>query len=843
MTNRAGRCLALATLLVATAAAAPAGALAAALDATRGADEVGAAESSAQVIRGEGRPEFSGVYPHLAHFNSASECGTGVVVPWSDRLWVVTYAPHCPDGSDDKLYEITAELDRVTRSESVGGTPANRMIHRESGQLFIGPYAIDRQRRIRVITPRDMPGRLTGNARHLTDPRNKIYFATMEEGLYEVDVHSLNVATLFADANGPAAGGMGGKRLPGCHGKGLYSGQGRLVYANNGEPSRQALTQPNIPSGVLASWDGSQWTVVRRNQFTEVTGPGGLNGNTHPDRDPIWSIGWDHRSLILMLLDQGKWSTFRLPKASHAYDGAHGWNTEWPRIRDIGEADLLMTMHGMFWRFPRTFSAGQTAGIAPRSTYLKVVGDFCRWHNRIVLGCDDTARSEFLNRRKSKGSLAGPAQSQSNLWFVAPRQLDRFGPPFAHGGVWVEDRVEAGVVSDAFLFDAFQRRSVHLVHNAGQQVVFRFEVDRLGDGHWRPLCNIPVPASGYCFTRFSADQAGAWVRVAVDTDCTATAWFECSNVDRRTTTPAARFAGLARATGSDLRGGLLRAGTQQRGLQVLAMRIDESGGVADGYYELAPDLKLRPVESPDLAKWMAQEVAIPQQVVQLAENSVLFVDQQGRRFHLPIGNPAYRGMPWLVDQQRVDREVCTERDLFHTAGTFFELPAQNAGGYAKIRPIATHRLFVHDYCSWRGLLVLTGVAADTSPGNGHIVRSADGRCGVWLGAVDDLWALGKPVGRGGPWQATPVQAGVASDPYLMGGYDRKHLTLSHQARQSLRVELQIDVTGTGLWQTYRTLEVSPDTQTKYKFPDGMNAYWIRFVTSADAVMTAELQYE
>lgn len=54
----------------------------------------------------ESRREWSGVYPHLAFFNSQGECGTGAVVPWADRLWVVTYSPHEPSGSDDKLYEI-----------------------------------------------------------------------------------------------------------------------------------------------------------------------------------------------------------------------------------------------------------------------------------------------------------------------------------------------------------------------------------------------------------------------------------------------------------------------------------------------------------------------------------------------------------------------------------------------------------------------------------------------------------------------------------------------------------------------------------------------------------------
>jgi hypothetical protein len=38
-----------------------------------------------------------------------------------------------------------------------------------------------------------------------------------------------------------------------------------------------------------------------------------------------------------MVLDAGAWSAYRLPKASHSYDGAHGWNTEWPRIREIGD--------------------------------------------------------------------------------------------------------------------------------------------------------------------------------------------------------------------------------------------------------------------------------------------------------------------------------------------------------------------------------------------------------------------------------------------------------------------------------------------------------------------------
>lgn len=35
----------------------------------------------------------SGIYPVLAYYNNEGECGTGAVVPWAGRLWVITYAP------------------------------------------------------------------------------------------------------------------------------------------------------------------------------------------------------------------------------------------------------------------------------------------------------------------------------------------------------------------------------------------------------------------------------------------------------------------------------------------------------------------------------------------------------------------------------------------------------------------------------------------------------------------------------------------------------------------------------------------------------------------------------
>ena len=62
----------------------------------------------------------SGIYPGLAYFNAEGECGTGALVPWADHLWVITYGPHMPFGSSDKLYEITPGLQKITRPESIG---------------------------------------------------------------------------------------------------------------------------------------------------------------------------------------------------------------------------------------------------------------------------------------------------------------------------------------------------------------------------------------------------------------------------------------------------------------------------------------------------------------------------------------------------------------------------------------------------------------------------------------------------------------------------------------------------------------------------------------------------
>lgn len=796
---------------------------------------------------------FSGIYPHLAYYNNEGECGTGAVVPWAGRLWVVTYGPHLPFGSSDKLYEITPDLKKIVRPESIGGTPANRMIHKESNQLFIGPYAIDGHGKLRTIPYKQMPGRHTGNARHLNDPAGKIYYGTMEEGFYEVDVKTLQSKMLYEDINvlkqkaKDTEGNFNGTLLPGAHGKGLYSGQGVMVYSNNGEPSDQALKQFDIPSGVLAEWNGKDWKVVRRNQFTEVTGPGGIYGNANAATDPIWVNGWDFKSLLVGVRNaETGWSFYRLPKASHSYDGAHGWNTEWPRIRDIGTSekpDYLMTMHGMFWRFPGTFTANNSAGIRPRSAYLKVIGDFTRWNNQLVFGCDDSAQKEFLNKRKVKGGIEGPGQSNSNLWFTSPEKPDQLGPNTAEGAVWIAEEIEAGAVSEPFLFAGWDLRSAWIKNDGKHTVSFTFEVDENGNNTWKSLKSVSVKAGESANVPFIAEEKGEWVRVKADQATKATVHFSYTQKEMRSDAVDAIFVGLSPVSKSETTGGLLWGlGNNRRKLGVLAGTVNDQNFTESGYYELDSLMNLVKKEDPQTASFIRKKFAIPQQVVTIDEASALFIDDLGRRWRLPKGNAKYTSLT-NNSVVRICREVATERDLLNCSGTLYELPAENADGFAKIRPIASHNFRIHDYASYRGMLIMTGIEPNLKQHNPHVIVSEDRKAAVWAGVIDDLWKLGKPVGEGGPWKNSAVKAGVASDPYLIGFYDKRSLKLSHDSKEAVTFTIEVDPIGHGPWMNYRTVSVKPGETFEYSFPETFQSRWIRFSADKDCSATAWLKYE
>ena len=788
-----------------------------------------------------------GVYPSLAYFNDEGECGTGAVVPWAGSLWVVTYGPHCPVGGSDKLHQVTSDKRLVVRPESVGGTHANRMVHRESRQLLIGTYLVDGDGKVRTIPIHTMPGRLTGAARHLSDPKNKVYVTDMEEALYELDVNTLDTFTRIRDGHNAAEfekyfrklgvkppkgwGEAEDSNLFGYHGKGTCSGFGKVFYANNGWYTPEAMRNPTIPSGALAEWrpGDRQWTLIRTNQFTEVTTRDGIYGNEHPDANVIWAMGWDHKSVILTVTDDGRtWHDYRLPKGSHSYDGAHGWNTEWPRIREIGDKEnLLATMHGTFWKFPASFGPKNAKGIRPYSNYLKVIGDFCEWNGKVVFGCDDSAANEFMNKRRAKGSVAGPETSNSNLWFVDPKDLGSFGPALGRGSVWHEEPVKAGARSDAYLLAGYDRRTLYVTGGLD----FDLEVDEKGDGVWRVARNSgDSRVAGDLKIVELSDLPGEWVRIVAKSDAKkVTAFFNYANADRREAKPDKIFEGLCRpGEGGRIGwGNFLRSGSAKGGLR---LRV----GSRSGYFELDGDLSVVRSDAAAAARagaGLARVCAFATRGVTNDMASVLVVDDDGRRWRLP------RSRHGFVPGTRVCREVCTERDLLHVSGTFYELPAENAGGFAMIRPVSSAPdAMCFDYATWRGLFVMSGLDAGYVGGNPRLLREA----GLWLGVADDLWKMGKPRGEGGPWLKTAVKPGEPSDPYLMTGFDRKRLTV--EASAATTVTLEIDVTGRGTWAKLKSYEPKPGASVTDDL-SAIRAYWLRLVSSAGCTATARLVYE
>lgn len=773
---------------------------------------------------------ISGVYPHLTTYadngnfvGSLNECGIGVVIPWAGKLWMVNYAAHEPFGSDHKLYSIGEDMEMMIHPESVGGTPAGRMIHKESKQLFLAHYAVDASGKVRAIQPADMPGRVTAYTRHLKDPENFVYMIDMEGMIYEVNVHSLAVNKLFH------------KPVPGWHAKGAYVSQGKLVMANNGEHVANSLrngisdeeaeaiikrikaTHPD-DRGVLATWDGEYWEVIERRQYTDVMGPGGLDGNDHYD-DPIWSIGWDKSALRLKVLDGGDWSTYLLPKAAFNNDAIHGWYTEWPRIRELSNDQWMMDMHGMFFEFPSTFSKANTAGIAPIGSHLRYIPDFTMWNDRLVLATDETS----IQGNPKAG------QPQSNLWFGAMNDLKEWGPGSGYGGPWIQEPVAGNVPSYPFLVNGFKERILHLVVHDQEGVSITVEVDRAGTGNWEVYKDVTV--SGYVPFIFPKSFEAQWVRLRPSRDSIVSAYFHQSDRNYRASNEgAALFAGLADLGDPVVSGSALYAKRENRNLAVTDLKNQhrEFGKEAFTF-----------VEGKQLEKGVLEHLEMKPRY--WVDDASVVIESRGERLRLPKGDSAY-DKPLSFGWPRDYREVQSERELANIHGTFYELPLERnelPPLFQKLRPISSHNKQIADFATWNGLLVMTGVSRDAKA-DAHVYKSEDGKEAVWFGGIDDLWKLGKPVGVGGPWKNTSAKAGELSDPYLMTGYDKKRLRLSADKAVDVTLEVNFDHHG---YYSYRTFRLAAGDIVEFDFPEGFSAHWIRLVTSEDCVATATFIYE
>jgi hypothetical protein len=61
---------------------------------------------------------------------------------------------------------------------------------------------------------------------------------------------------------------------------------------------------------------------------------------------------------------------------------------------------------------------------------------------------------------------------------VEPKQIDSFGPAIGRGAVWQEERVARGDISDAYLLDGYDSRTLYFLGD----IEFDLEIDVKGDG-------------------------------------------------------------------------------------------------------------------------------------------------------------------------------------------------------------------------------------------------------------------------------------------------------------------------------------------------------------------------
>jgi hypothetical protein len=452
--------------------------------------------------------QISGVFPSMAIKGNMmpwrSEVGIGALMPWADYLWLVTYLAHkSGTGGGTGLFYINDQMQIKKHPASVTGTFANRLVHNESNQLFIGPHAIDvngNVRNIPALIEQDI--RLAATCRHLTDPANKVYFLGMEGEFLEVDVHSLEATTLFdltkeLDMEPPIR----------AHFKDAYCAHGLVVVANNtyygGDFER------GYSNGRLAQWDGERWTVLEKTQFNTTGGRlAGDMGNA------IYCVGQDRASALLKLyLPETGWQNYRLPKATHTQD--HAWTTEWPRLREIESERWMLNASGMFYELPAMTYTNRLWGVRPVCSHLRIIADYCSWNGLLVMAGDQTTPINDSN--------AYVGQPLSNLWFGKSDDLWSWGEPKGWGGPWWETEVKAGEPSDPYLFYGFKHKCLHIsIENAHAAVKVDIELDFRGDGKFQRYKTLIVDAHGLS-EELPAGLAAHWLRLVPHSDCTATA--------------------------------------------------------------------------------------------------------------------------------------------------------------------------------------------------------------------------------------------------------------------------------------------------------------------------------
>ncbi|MGO1172850.1 MAG: hypothetical protein ACTHXO_07025 [Actinomycetaceae bacterium] len=444
--------------------------------------------------------QVSGVVPSLAQVGDfgppRTEIGVGALMPWNGALYVQNYNSHkARSGSGVSLRRIDTDLAMEVVPETLGvdGTYTNRFVHYPTGRLVIGPQVIDEHHAIHVVTDLQ-EHRLCGTAHHLTRPETHVYVLTMEGLVFELDVTTYETRQVW-DLNEELTTDGEWK----VHYKDCYTAYGRFVVCSNEYGEAEWAGQRS--RGRLAEFDGTSWTILEHKPFTAIAGRGEFAGT-------IFASGWDRASAILQVFTaaDGRWTRYRLPKASHTFD--HKWQTEWPRIREVEHERFLMDHHGMYYELSPWAYGGRVWGVRPISTHLWVLGDFCSWRGMLVMGAD--------NASPSTGHNVTTAEPQSGLWFGKTDDLWSYGKPAGWGGPWWEDEVAAGVPSDPYLMTGFDGKVLHLQNHGSTDVEVTIEIDPRGDGSFGGHHSLPVTAGALASYVFPQGFSAHWLRLVSD---------------------------------------------------------------------------------------------------------------------------------------------------------------------------------------------------------------------------------------------------------------------------------------------------------------------------------------
>eukprot|EP01065_Artemidia_motanka_P048573 TRINITY_DN7853_c0_g1_i1.p1 TRINITY_DN7853_c0_g1~~TRINITY_DN7853_c0_g1_i1.p1 ORF type:complete len:526 (+),score=122.31 TRINITY_DN7853_c0_g1_i1:62-1579(+) len=476
--------------------------------------------------------QVGGIFPHLTATADSgpkrSEAGIGALMPWADRLYMVSYLSVAKGGNGTGLYEIDANL-TMTKVADHSSCYANRILHPTTNQIVIGKWVVDMNRRVRAIVGDLGDTRLGGVALHLTND-SMVYLLGMDGLLFEVDISQsspLEARTLFNLVNElkiphgqqphfKAAHMMGGQLYVGSN---TFDWKDFTYDAQNNDPNFEM-------GGRLGAFDGTSWRVVQHRATYEIIGRRNWG-------QVIYAVGFDSRSVTLSTLDVGdgscpsanrSWKVYRLPKASHAYD--HLWQTEWPRIREVETERFLLDAHGMFYELSPLGWAASSWGLRPVSQHLRMVPDMAPFRGMLALGGNQVS-SIFDNNLVT-------GQAQSGLWLGKTDDLWGFGKPQGWGGPWRRTRVGGGEPSDPYLMTGFDRKALHLETHNGTDCTVQVQIDYTGVAgnlpgyEWRTVTAVRLAADGYSFYAFPDGFSAHWVRFVADGPCVVTAFLHYS---------------------------------------------------------------------------------------------------------------------------------------------------------------------------------------------------------------------------------------------------------------------------------------------------------------------------